>query len=148
MFSEGNLGKQSSETYDSILAQVSFINRRHSSCSLHRVHVAFHHVLPRTPSLFFPLPSQSAAPQCLSVHWVTWVLWAVSPPISSRGGLSGWISGPRESNADMLRQLRSDWEGSTGLSTICISATLIHTEKHPCTNTPASRSSVFANQCV
>lgn len=26
--------------------------------------------------------------------------------------------------------------GSTGLSAICISATLIHREKHPCTNTP------------
>lgn len=57
------------------------------------------------------LLSQSAAPQCLSVHRVTWVLWAVSPSISSRGGLSGWISEPREANADMLRQLHSDWEG-------------------------------------
>lgn len=82
-------------------------------------------------TVFAVVPLPFFFPPSLSVHWVTWVLWAVSPPISSRGGLSGWISGPRESNADMLRQLRSDWEGSAGLSTICISATLLHTETHP-----------------
>lgn len=93
------------------------------------------------------LPPPPPFPPSLSVHWVTWVLWAVSPPISSRGELSWWISGPRESNADMLRQLRSDWEGSAGLSTICISATLLHTETHPLRR-HAREHGVFAHPCV
>jgi len=53
------------------------------------------------------------------VHQVTWVLWAVSRSIISCGWLSGQIRMPCESNADELRQFHSDWEGSSGPSTIC-----------------------------
>lgn len=99
---------------------------------------------------------EDASPRCLPVFpshptppdppmpvWqVTWALWVVSHPIISCDWLSGHIRVPRESNADELRQLYSDWEGSSGPSTICKHHPLLHVHTHTHTSKQTHRLTV------